>query len=317
MNDEEIKNALQSLRDAPRVPADRREAAFERVRSEWQSALAERAATPSRTPNRRWVWGIAASVMMVLFSGLFFSMSRDAADPKTRIATVLAVHGGDAFRINDAVYGKQSIQTGSATLSMRMTSGLIVRAAPYSELTFSDENHLRLEKGRIFVDANPAESNAPLLVETKLGAIRHLGTQYLVEYDRERLNVAVREGVIALQKPAETQALAKAAAGEQLSVSARAPQAIERSTVLATDERWSWVETVASPIDIDGITLGAFLQWYERETGRRVTLGNADPDTRLSGSIAGLTPDDALGAIAVAVELAVVQKDGEVLVSKP
>ncbi|MGA0735759.1 MAG: hypothetical protein ACO3PC_09830, partial [Steroidobacteraceae bacterium] len=115
MNDEEMKNALQSLRDAPRVSADRREAAFERVRSEWQSALAERATTPARTPNRRRVWGMAASIMMLLFSGLFVWMSRDAVDPQTQIATVLAVHGGDAFRIDEALYGKQSIQTGSAT----------------------------------------------------------------------------------------------------------------------------------------------------------------------------------------------------------
>jgi len=317
MNDEEMKNALQSLRDRPRVSADRREAAFERVRSEWQAALATQPTIPARTPTRRWALGLAASVMIVLFSGVFFWMSRDTASSHTQIATVLAVHGGNAFRIDDRIYDQQSIKTGPTTLSMRMASGLVVRAAPNSELRFSDEGHLQLEQGRIFVDSNPRESNAPLLVETELGAIRHLGTQYLVEYDRERLNVAVREGVIALQKPAETRTSTTAAAGEQLIVTANAPQAIERSRISATDARWGWVETVASPIDIDGMTLGAFLQWYERETGHRVTLGNADANTRLSGSITGLTPDDALAAIAVAVELTVAQKDGEVVVSKP
>jgi ferric-dicitrate binding protein FerR (iron transport regulator) len=156
-----------------------------------------------------------------------------------------------------------------------------------------------------------------LLVKTALGDIQHLGTQYLVDYDQERLNVAVREGVIALQKSEEYRSRATATAGEQLSVNVANPQVIERTSVSAADKRWSWIETVPSPIDIDGVSLGAFLAWYERETGHRVILQNADPDIRLNGSVSGLTPDDALAAIAIAVELDVTHLDSEVLISKP
>lgn len=317
MNDEEMRKALRSLRDAPRIPKERREAAFEQIRSEWKAGLAERASSHAEAPRRRWMWASAASVLVVLFASLFLWVSPDAETPRVRVATIALVHGDGAFRHNEPIYASQVIETGAATLSVKLASGLVVRAAPDSKLTFSDGSHLELKSGRIFVDSNAAKQNDPLIVQTTLGDIKHLGTQYLVEHDGKRLNVAVREGVIALQDSPERHAIAKAAAGEQLSVSAIAPQTIERATISTADERWDWIETVPSPLDIDGIRLGKFLQWYERETGRRIVLRNADPDTRLNGSIAGLTPDDALMAIAAAVELEVTQQDEAVLISKP
>lgn len=317
MNDEEIQKALRPLRDAPRIPTDRRGAAFDRIRSEWKAGLAERQLTPAEKPGRRWMLATAASVLLVLFSGVLFWISRNAEEPRMQVATISAVYGDGSFRNNEPVYDQQTINTGAATLSLRLASGLVVRVAPDSELIFNDVSHLQLTKGRIFVDSNPAIRNNNLLVKTALADIQHLGTQYLVDYDQERLSVSVREGVIALQKPEERRSLATAAAGEQLSVTVANPQAIERTSVSATDERWSWIETVPSPIDIDGVSLGTFLAWYERETGHRVTVQNADPDVRLNGSVSGLTPEDALAAIAVAVELNVSRRDEEVLISKP
>lgn len=317
MNDDDIQKALRPLRDAPRVPTSRREAAFERIRSEWKAGLAEQQPAAAQRPGRRWMLATAASVLLVLFSGVLFWISRDTEGSRLQVATISAVYGDGSFRNDEPVYQHQTIKTGAATLSLRLTSGLVVRAAPDSELAFGDERHLQLTKGRIFVDSNPAVHDDTLRVKTALGDIQHLGTQYLVDYDQERLDVAVREGVIALEKIAKRRSRATAAAGEQLSVTVANPQTIERTRVSASDERWSWIETVPSPIDIDGISLGTFLAWYERETGHHVTLQNADPTVRLNGSVAGLAPDAALAAIAVAVELEVSQRDDEVLISRP
>lgn len=316
MNDDEINNALRPLRET-RLPAERREAAFDRIRAEWQAGLVEKQRLHAPRQNRRWLWASAASVLVALFSGLAVWVSQNSDDPAIQVATISAVHGDGPFAIDAPIYSHQAISTGAGTLSIKLTSGLVVRAAPQSELMFDDAGHLNLEKGQLFVDSHAARVDDPLVVETTLGNIRHLGTQYLVEYDRQQLAVAVREGMIALQKPSAVKPIATAAAGEQLSVSISAPQTIERARVDATDERWKWIEVVPSPIDIDGARLDSFLQWYQRETGRRITLQNADPDTRLNGSIAGLTPDEALAAIAIAAELNVVHKNDSVLVSKP
>jgi ferric-dicitrate binding protein FerR (iron transport regulator) len=156
----------------------------------------------------------------------------------------------------------------------------------------------------------------PLIVRTVLGDVRHLGTQYLASFERGELEVAVREGVVALQGTQAAEPRATAAAGEQLRLSAAAPQRIERGVVAAADARWDWIETVPAPLDIEGLSLDRFLQWYGRETGREVSLDGIDPQTRLHGSVAGLMPEDALDAIAAAVELEVIREDDGVVVRR-
>ena len=72
-------------------------------------------------------------------------------------------------------------------------------------------------------------------------------------------------------------------------------------------------------IDIEGQTLATFLQWYAAETGRTVVLGSGaqdEPlrDVRLSGSVAGLTPERALETVAAVTDLTVVSNPGGVQV---
>ncbi len=130
MNDDDIQKALRPLRDAPRVAKDRREAAFERVRSEWKVGLTEKQTASTPQPARRWALAAAASVLLVLFSGVLFWVSRDSDGPRLQIAMISAIYGEGSFRNDDPIYDRQAINTGSATLSMRLTSGLVVRAAP-------------------------------------------------------------------------------------------------------------------------------------------------------------------------------------------
>jgi len=315
MNDEEMEKSLRSLKDLPRVSKERREVAFERVRAEWQAGLATRAAASKVTPRRRWPLAAAASVLIASLAGLSFWLSQDP--PVTAIATVTAVNGEGALRVDDVVHADQLIESGSSTLAIKLSSGLVVRVAPDSALTFSDAARLALERGKIFVDSNPAQTKAPLLVQTALGEVRHIGTRYLVQYDRRELQIAVREGMIALQRSDGSPLNVTAEAGEQLTVSSSAPTEIERTAVSVSDVRWRWIERVPSPIDIDGQPLSVFLQWYEQETGRQVTLRGVSPQTTLNGNIAGLPPDDALDAIALAVELEVDRENESVLLRMP
>ncbi|MBM4192679.1 MAG: hypothetical protein FJ196_06460 [Gammaproteobacteria bacterium] len=315
MNDEEMEKTLRALRDRPGVPKERREAAFERVRAEWQAGLASRESGRNAAPRRRWMLAAAASVLIVAFSGLSLWVYRDSP-PRVVVATVTAVHGDGSLRVDDLVHAEQRIKSGATTLSMTLASGLVVRVAPDSALTFIEADRFELERGRIFIDSNPARSKDPLLVKTALGEVSHVGTRYFVEYDQKRLSVAVREGMIALQQADDFRSRATATAGEQLNLSSSRPERVERTTVSAADTRWRWIEMVPSPLDIDGLSLGVFLEWYEQETGRRVTLRDASPETTLSGNIAGLSPDDALDAIALAVELDVNRGSESVVIGK-
>lgn len=321
MNDEEIIKALQPLKDAPRVPSDRREAAYARVKEAWQAGLAD--APPAQAPaveevrpgavRRRGLFVVAASVAVGLAVGLGLWSTRGTA-PAPVVARVTAVQGASALKVGDAVDADSRIVTGEATVALVLSSGLSVRLAPASESVFESAERLRLDRGRVYVDSGSRAAGDPWVVETGLGEVRHLGTQYLVALEDEGLSVAVREGRIALRPAQGGTAQTTAIAGERLRVAADAPGQILRTALSPTDAQWDWVESVPSSIEVEGRTLGEFLIWYRRETAQTVTLDGVDAATRLHGSIAGLTPDEALEAIAAATDLDVRRAEGQIVV---
>ena len=75
---------------------------------------------------------------------------------------------------------------------------------------------------------------------------------------------------------------------------------IERRRLPRWDPSWLWVLGAAPPLEIDGQTLGVFLDWLERETGWTIEIESTRRglrDIRLSGSIEGLRPDQAPAAV--------------------
>ena len=100
-----------------------------------------------------------------------------------------------------------------------------------------------------------------------------MGTQFVARLAGERLDIAVRDGRVAIERGAGA---VDVAAGERVSVTSGAPAPRrERSASFGGD--WDWAERLAPPFDIDGRRLIDFLEWEEAQTGR--TLQFADPDT--------------------------------------
>jgi hypothetical protein len=65
---------------------------------------------------------------------------------------------------------------------------------------------------------------------------------------------------------------------------------------------WDWIASVVPMLDIEGRTLGEFLQWIARERDLRVEFASASlaqsaPSIRLSGSIEGMTLEQALVSV--------------------
>ena len=109
-------------------------------------------------------------------------------------------------------------------------------------------------------------------------------------------------------------------AGEQLFV---APDgAHSRATAAASGSDWSWIGELAPPFDIEGRPLGDFLDWVARETGRRVVFVDTQTEAEaasavLHGSVAGLSPDEALQAVLPTTRLRSTLRDGDLLLEMP
>ena len=87
--------------------------------------------------------------------------------------------------------------------------------------------------------------------------------------------------------------------GEHRAISAIWP------SVAVHGDAWRWAEAGAPPFAIEGRSLDEFLAWAARETGRNLVYASADAareseQTRLKGSVAGLSPEAAVAAVLAA-----------------
>jgi ferric-dicitrate binding protein FerR (iron transport regulator) len=133
--------------------------------------------------------------------------------------------------------------------------------------------------------------------------VRHVGTQYQVRTHADEMEVSVREGRVMIANAAGT---SSGVAGERIRVTPRGE--IVRSTVPAHDPSWRWAAHTAPLFDINEHTFAAFADWVGRETGRKVVYQSGDAqraanELTLRGSIAGLDPETALGAVLSTTQL--------------
>jgi ferric-dicitrate binding protein FerR (iron transport regulator) len=317
----QLARVLRRAARVPEIPAERRAAAFERVHAEWRTAT-ERSA-------RRWTplrAGLAASVAATLVAVTLLS-GRLAGPAGADVAVALAANGTelsvgrsgwlDRWRApvgtlqSGAVLQTADVLTTGASSAALLRVGpvLTLRVAPESQLRFDSADRVTLLRGQLYVDSGARSGIATALtVATALGEVQHVGTRYLVRAGSGSLEVAVREGRVRLSG-FEAATRAEAAAGQRLRLGAGG-RSIERGALAADDSAYGWLAAIPTPIDIEGRTLGAFLDWYSAETGRAVVLGQGDAastlrDVRLSGRVAGLSPDQALDTVAAVADLTI------------
>jgi len=75
-----------------------------------------------------------------------------------------------------------------------------------------------------------------------------------------------------------------------------------RAPLAPTAADWSWVADVTPPFSIEGRSVEDFLVWAARETGRTIVYTSSDAarqarSVTLSGTVEGLTPDEAVQAV--------------------
>jgi ferric-dicitrate binding protein FerR (iron transport regulator) len=173
-----------------------------------------------------------------------------------------------------------------------------VRLDAATQLAFNDAERASLESGSVYVDAGaPGSGSDTFVIGTPYGDVRHLGTQYVASVRGGLLQVAVREGSVAVDK-GQTPAVARA--GESLTIARDGT--VSRSQLDVYGEAWRWAESVAPEFAIEGRSLDEFLTWAGRETGRKIVYTSADAareaeTTQLKGSVAGLAPEAAVTAV--------------------
>jgi ferric-dicitrate binding protein FerR (iron transport regulator) len=170
--------------------------------------------------------------------------------------------------------------------------------------------------GAVYIDSGVSgPSAARLQVGTPAGVVRHVGTQYEARILSSGTRIRVREGrvdVMPSSGPSRTLEV-----GDQILVSSRGVE--ERGRIEPSSDEWDWASNAAPEFDINGKPVEAFLAWAARETGLKVVFASAESAAEarravLSGSIAGLNPDNALAAVMPTTSLKSTERDGQLVV---
>ena len=290
----------------PSVPRETEDRVRARTHQVWRQELRSRR-------RRRYLWpgiGVAAA------AGLAFALiSRPGIENATEpsqsvlVARLQAATGtitqsassGDRsrrVRSGEALFSGSRIDTGTqARAALTLTGGASLRLDTNTRLLLAGERVLVLERGAIYFDSvGDADNVAPLEIQTDLGVIRDIGTQFEVRRGDE-LTIRVREGLVHLDSDRTSH---EASVGVELRVSAAGT--LSRRTVPIYGPSWDWILDVAPTFALEGHTLDSFLAWVSRETGWTMefvdrAVADSSADVVLHGSIEGLRPDRALDAV--------------------
>ncbi len=297
------------------------------VHAEW------RAVTAKRRQRRVWLATAASIVVaaLALWVGrvylvgsdeLVASVSRSIGAVQLRSGAfgswrgVPAMDGsGEGAATPVELRAGETVKTGSdGRLALQLRDGVSLRLDHDTRVAFVDAGRVDVLAGAVYIDAGatPNGSSERLQVGTPAGVVQHVGTQYEARIVDGGTRIRVREGRVDLLP--ETGGIQSASVGEQLLVTSSG--AIQRDAIAPNDPQWAWASSTAPAFEIDGRPVHEFLMWVARELGHEVVYANPESEAEaaravLSGSVAGLTPSEALAAVLPTTQLRGTHRDGK------
>lgn len=291
--------------------ADAEDRAFTILEAQWRDLTNRR-----KRRNRMLSWGIAAS--LILSIGIAFKWLDDT--PQTALVPVAAIARATGGTIHT---GKQRIDSGTTNFSplfigeklvtgsgsriaLSWNSGGSLRIDENSEIQFISTSEIQLVSGRVYFDSLPfdrkVDAPSSFSIDTVVGRISHVGTQFLTGVSESIVTVSVREGLVQIDSP---KFVSRVPSRNEIRITADGRQS--EQLVEPYDESWRWVEEIAPPFDPQGRTAEDMVAWISRETGRpfRFRSKNAELNAA-STSLVGLnnlSPLQALNAMQYATDL--------------
>ena len=290
--EDSIAKLLRLAGPRPGVPAGARERVHAAVKQEWRGSV---------TARRRRRWAVPATlaatvVLAVMLGGRLGLVDREPVATVTLVAGAgVQPHG---LAAGDPLYPGDSIATGDTGVSLAFGNGLSLRLAAHTMATVEARDEVMLTTGTVYADSGVrARADRKITVHTDIGSATDYGTQFAVGYDSGLMSVAVREGSVRIDA---RRADYTADAGEMVTL--RKGEEARYTKLPPHDSSWRWATALAPPFDIDRRPVIDFLRWVTRETGKELVFATdgarlAAMATRLNGSVAGLTPPEAIEAV--------------------
>jgi FecR protein len=322
-NDDAADQALRAGLRANALSAEAMQRIRRATEAEWRAQV-QAAPAP---PRRRWLpLAAAASVVTLLVAGtLAVYVNDQRAATGALLGTVARVESPGlqqkqwlrddvALPAGADLRVFQHLDARGDTL-ITLAGGGNLRVARASALEVISPDAIRLERGELYVDIPPgSRASAQFTVITSNGEFRHVGTQFAVAVANDRTRLRVREGTV-LWKAASGDS--RVDAGTEVTIDSSGAQ---RRAIATAGRDWNWAESLAPEIDIEDRPLREFLEWFSRETGRKLVLADDSARDqaariRMHGNIRGLSAMEALNAVMASTTLHYELPEGVIRVS--
>jgi ferric-dicitrate binding protein FerR (iron transport regulator) len=203
---------------------------------------------------------------------------------------------------------------GDSRASLRAPDGSSVRLDRSSRLRLIAPSVIELVDGAVYIATS--EGSRGFEVRTSTGTVLDIGTQFEIRVRETSLRVRVRTGAVEIQR---REGIVPTRAGSETIVSANG---VDTRRVSTYGPEWDWMARLATPFEIEGRSLQAFLDHVSREEGWTLRFANSTVAAAASrivlhGSVEGLKTDDALGVALATSGLQYRLGAGELLVSRP
>lgn len=314
-DDETMARLLRLAGPRSPIPEDVESRVYDRVQSEWRasSELPEGTRVYSqvhrhwkkskpRPAFRRWAMplAVAATVVMAIAVIMQPPPRVPANVPVGTIARVVSEDSGGMLpEVGHLIYPGESLSTGPGQgMSLLLSNAESLRIDEQTTLVVHSKDEFRLIHGRVYADTGDfMYRDQGLVIETSMGSITDVGTQFSVGSADDSIVVAVREGRVDVNQGSEQLV---AVAGERLQVHRKDGATVD--TLAAHDPYWDWATSLAPAFDIENKSLLDFLRWAARETGRELVfetneLRMSAMRTDLHGSVSDFDPLEAVESV--------------------
>lgn len=310
---DDIEKLLKMAGPRAEIPDEIEERTYELVQREWQASSQQpdgsniykkvrKAWRRDARVDRVFRWSLPLGGVVAAALAIFVLMQPDPV-PLISIATVSKVVQPDAatspYSSGMTLFAGDSISTGEDEgLGLLLARRESLRIDENTEIRIDARDRFTLVRGRVYADTGQfVYRDGGLIIETEFGTVTDVGTQFSVSSRDQALDVAVREGRVDI---AAASAVLVVMVGERMLLQSSAEPLVEK--IGANDGHWAWAADLAPDFDIENRSLFDFLRWAARETGRELVFENdelrmATMRNDVHGSIANLTPDEALRAI--------------------
>ena len=262
------------------IPDDIEARVYERVSKEWRASSEspesarvyshvrrQWAKNTGRNGYRRWILptALAASAIMALAVVL---QPPPPVSATRAVGTVARVIGGERDTglpaLGAEIQPGDRLETGEDQgISLLLGNAESLRLDEGTILVVETNDSFRLIDGRVYADTGDfTYRERGLVIETTMGSVTDVGTQFSVGVADDLIDVAVREGRVDVDRGSEQ---IVAVAGERVRVHRSGGATVD--TLAAHDGYWDWATSLAPAFDLENKSLLDFLRWAARETG--------------------------------------------------